>query len=194
MNKSIFVLSIFLSSPALSEINSDYNQEVYLAVGAASHKLESEKGTQYSAIWGARNYYVHNWFLGGELEASYIDNKVSDTVNIDGSILSATIEEQYAIAANMPIGMRFVVTGKVVVDLYGLVGFSMTRLKGSYNLLNLSSSDKKTIYGPKWGVGVDSVFSDYRVGLRWSRASLDGDDVSDSLIEENISLLVGYHF
>lgn len=53
----------------------------------------------------------------------------------------------------------------------------------------------KKIYGPKWGVGVDSVFSDYRVGLRWSRASLNGDDVSDdSFIEENISLLVGYHF
>ncbi|WP_415721241.1 hypothetical protein [Photobacterium ganghwense] len=69
-------------------------------------------------------------------------------MNIDGSILSATIEEQYVITANMPIGMRFVVTGKVVVDLYGLEGFSMTRLKGSYNLLNLSSSDKKKFMVP----------------------------------------------
>ncbi|GIC78869.1 hypothetical protein FMO003_21770 [Moritella sp. F3] len=149
-------------------------QDVYISAGVSTHELQSIEGNKISVLFGARNYYQHNWFLGGELEGSYIDYDTK------------AIHESYSLGANIPIGKRFYFSDDSSIDIYGLIGYSMTDL-------NLKPKNS-TIHGLKWGLGTDVSFSDFMVGVRWTQAELGNDDNQDKLREKNITLLAGYKF
>jgi len=160
---------LFLSTTAVAN-----EQDVYISAGISSHELESMKGNKISVLFGARNYYQHNWFLGGELEGSYIDYDTK------------AINESYSLGANIPVGKRFYFSDDSSIDIYGLIGYSMTDLN--------SKPINSTIHGLKWGIGTDVSFSDFMVGVRWTQAELGDEGYQDKLREENITLLVGYKF
>lgn len=183
MKKYIFIALnfLFLSTTAVA-----YEQDVYISAGISSHeldldklgfdldKLDSGEGNKTTVLFGARNYYQNNWFLGGELEGSYIDY---DTKKI---------KEAYSLGANIPVGKRFYFSEDSSIDIYGLIGYAMIDL----NLKPQSS----TIHGLKWGFGTDVSFSNFMVGVRWTQAELGNDDNEDKLREKNITLLAGYKF
>lgn len=171
MKKYIFIALnlLFLSTMAVAN-----EQDVYISAGVSSHELESIEGNKISVLFGARNYYQHNWFLGGELEGSYIDYDTKE------------INESYSLAANIPMGKRFDFSDDSSIDIYGLIGYSMIDL----NFKPRSS----TIHGLKWGLGTDVSFSNFMVGVRWTQAELGNDDNEDKLREQNITLLAGYKF
>lgn len=193
MKRSLLALALAVSTPALSAVTTP-NQDFYLAAVWSQHELENLDGDKYSVVVGARNYHENNWFYGGELTGAYIDNKKSGTVNVNGIQAAISIKEQYSLGAIVPVGKRLNLVEGITLDVYGLAGYTMTRLKGTVSIPGATASEKTTVHGPRWGAGLDAVFSDYRLGIRWTRASLDGDDIRDSLREENISLLVGYQF
>ncbi|OLQ72186.1 hypothetical protein BIT28_24490 [Photobacterium proteolyticum] len=195
MNKFVFVMSLLFSSSVIAEMSagvSDFYQDVYLSVGVGSHDLERQSSTQLSALFGARNYYRHNynWFIGGEFESSYSGNEARTT---EGTY-SVSLDEKFSLGANIPVGKRFTFYDDFSIDAYGVFGYSMTRLKASARFGDSSVSDSITVHGPKWGGGIDASFTDYMIGARWTRVNLDGGDVHDALREENITLLIGYKF
>ena len=165
---SIALLSLLSTNDALAE-----NQELYLSAGISSHELESFEGNKLSALFGARDHYSSGWFLGGEVEVSYLDYEVK------------AIGESYSLGANIPLGKRFELTESMAVDIYGLAGYSMT---------NLNLTKKKKFHGLKWGVGSDISFSDFMIGARLTNAELGNDDYQDKLREKNVTLLASYKF
>ena len=171
MNKYIFIALnfLFFSTAAVAK-----DQDVYISAGFSSYELESMEGNKISVLFGARNYYQHDWFLGGELEGSYINYDTKE------------INESYSLGANIPMGKRFYFSDDSSIDIYGLVGYSMTELN-----LNPESS---TIHGLKWGLGTDVSFSDFMIGVRWTQAELGNDDYRDKAREQHITLLAGYKF
>jgi hypothetical protein len=160
---------LFVSTTAVAN-----EQDVYISAGISSHELQSIEGNKISVLFGARNYYQHNWFLGGELEGSYIDYDTKE------------INDSYSLGANIPVGKRFYFSDDSSIDIYGLIGYSMTDL-------NLKPKNR-TIHGLKWGLGADVSFSDFMVGVRWTQAQLGNDDIQDKVREKNITLLTGYKF
>ena len=102
MKKYIFIAFYFLFLSTMAVAN---EQDVYLSAGVSSHELESIEGNKISALFGARNYYQHNWFLGGELEGSYIDYDTKD------------INESYSLGANIPMGKRFYFSDDSSIDI-----------------------------------------------------------------------------
>jgi len=179
MKLCIFAALIFLPLSTMAA-GDDYqdigerSQEMYVAAGISDHKLGKLRGDKISALLGARNYYQNNWFVGGELEVSYLKyNEIS-------------LNESYGLAANVPIGKNFSFVGDSSIDIYGLVGYSMTEL----NFM----PEKITVRGLKWGLGTDVSFSNFMVGVRWTQAELGNDDVRDKLREQNITLFAGYKF
>lgn len=176
--KIIACCAIVASSSVVANTNSltigpeRQSQDVYLAGGVYADDLEDEDVTRLSLIFGARNYYQHNWFIGGEVEASYIDSDLTD--------------EGYGFSANLPAGKRFVISDSVTMDAYGLV---------EYSYINFKWRDSSiAAHGLEWGLGVDFSFADYIAGVRWTRASLDGDNIVGSLNEESLGVILGYQF
>ncbi|QIA64563.1 outer membrane beta-barrel protein [Vibrio astriarenae] len=189
MKKTYLLAAMLLSCSACANATG-YNQDVYLSLGISDHELEDIDGYTVSGIFGARNYYTHNWFIGGEFEAAYIDNEEKLT---EGGI-SYRLKEQYTLAANLPVGKRFVVSDKVNLDLYGLLGYSVTRLKEKVTGYGEAESRSTHAHGLKWGLGADVAFSDYRVGVRWTQADIDSDKLIRELRQEDITLTIGYQF
>jgi len=171
MKKCIFIAFNLLSLSTAVLAN---EQELYISAGVSSHELQSVEGNKLSALVGARDYYSNDWFVGGEIEASYLDYDVK------------IIGDSYSLGANIPLGKRFEFSDRMTIDIYGLVGYSMTEL----NVKPI----KKTLHGLKWGIGSDISFSDFMIGARLTNAELGNDDYPDKLREKNVTLLASYKF
>ncbi|WP_264874571.1 porin family protein [Vibrio agarivorans] len=189
MKKTCLLATLLLSCSAYAN-HSGYNQDVYLSFGASDHTLEDMDGFALSGIFGARNYYAHNWFIGGEFEAAYVDNE--EKVSAWG--YTYRVKEQYSLAANMPLGKRFEIAEKWNLDVYGILGYTVTRVKEKLTGNNVDETDSTHAHGLKWGLGADVAFSDYRVGVRWTQADIDSSDLIQELREENITFTLGYQF
>ncbi len=174
---SILIVGLLLSSGVIAEEQEkERKQDLYLAGSISSQEFMNENGIKYGLHFGAKNTFKNNFFLGGELEIGGISNH--------GFEKEYNAKQKYSYSANIPIGRRFNCSDQMSIDVYGLVGYSFTRVD--------AGGADKTYGGIKLGTGVDLSFNNWFLGVRYTRAELDYHNDSSEMIDNNISLLVAY--
>lgn len=161
---------------AFSVFANDYNnneikQDGYILGEISQNEIENFDGNRAGLIFGVRNIYPNRFFVGGELAGAIYDNKLGVQGNVD---------TQYSASAYIPVGRQFELSNEKTVNLFGIVGYSSVRLEST------TTSASEVVDGMAWGIGTDTNFGDWIVGIRYVVAQLDDLD------EKNLSLTVGY--
>lgn len=184
-------LAALLSLPALAEDNYTSNeQDVYFLGQAGSHEFNGEYGSQFGLILGARNVNDDGFFYGGEAELALITNEYTLSAPDLGVSVSQEIDESYRYGAYLiPAGMQFTPSDSTQVSLYGLVGYGAVRVEQTttYSSISVSAREHKVYNGLSWGAGMDASFSDWILGLRYTKSEL-----SHYNDEENIVVAFGH--
>lgn len=158
------------SANAAQEERSEIRQDAYLLGEVSHNEIEDYDGYRVGGLFGVRNVYPNDFFVGGEIEFAFYDNTLG---------ASGTIEAQYSGNAYVPVGKQIVLSGNKNLNLFGLVGYSAVRLEST------TTTASETVDGFAWGLGGEMNFDDWIVGLRYVYGGLDDLD------ETNISLSIG---
>lgn len=159
-----------------SAFANDYNnngikQDGYILGEISQNEIENFDGNRAGLLFGVRNIYPNQFFVGGELAGAIYDNKLGTQNNV---------ETKYSASAYIPVGRQFALSDEKTLNVFGIVGYSSVRLEST------ATSASEVIDGMAWGLGTDTNFGDWIVGLRYVVAQLDDLD------EKNLSLTVGY--
>ncbi|USD67769.1 hypothetical protein [Vibrio sp. SCSIO 43136] len=163
-------------------------QDLYVYASYADHKLDDEKGKQYSVAFGGRNYWgEQRWFIGGELEVGFLEHDFTAYDISTTPYTSINVKGSDTYTGYLLGGKQFELSDSAQLNAYLIGGYGIFNLK-------VEKRDRVKSHGPKFGGGVDLMMSHLMLGVRYTYSTATSAEFLNDFAEKKIVGLVGYRF